>query len=266
MNLTTPQDSNHTHKIIAVMSGKGGVGKSVVAGLLAGALQRRGLRAGLLDGDLISPSLVKLFGVEIQLSINEQGIIEPLTSQSGIQLMSMHVFQQSEEEPLIWRGPMVSSAFKQLYSETGWGALDYLIIDAPTGTSDVPMTILHSVPLDGVILVSTPQKLAARITQRCINMVQQYNKPILGIVENMAFFMAPDGEYHALFGPGCSSDLTSTTAFPLLAQLPLDPQLTALCDTGQLEAYHTEAVKHMTERLIAILQTKERKPQDEATA
>jgi Mrp family chromosome partitioning ATPase len=240
-------------KIIAVMSGKGGVGKSVVSGLLAAALQRQGAQVGVLDGDLISPSMVNLFGTDIQLSLDDNGAIEPLTSPSGVKIMSMNIFQENAYEPTVWRGPMISSAFKQFYSEIGWGRLDYLIVDAPTGTSDVPMTILHSLRPDGIILVSLPQKLATTATQRCVNMIQQLQGHIIGFVENMSCFVAPDGECYELFGPSNCESLMTMADAPLLAQLPFDPLLATCCDMGHIEAYRSEDTDRLVANCIAAL-------------
>jgi Mrp family chromosome partitioning ATPase len=239
--------------IIAIMSGKGGVGKSAVAGLLAAGLRRQGRRVGLLDGDLTSPAIVSMFDIETQLSINEEGIVEPLKSASGIKIMSMNVFQEHESDPIVWRGPMLSSAFKQFYSDIDWGDLDYLIVDVPTGTSDIPMTVLHSLPLDGIVIVSLPQKLATAITKRCVNMIRQFEGRLIGVVENMAYFMASDGEYYEPFGPGNSHRLTERTQAPLLARLPLDPELAACCDAGQIEAYRTETVDKLVAAVLAKL-------------
>ena len=240
-------------KIIAVMSGKGGVGKSVVAGLLAAALQRQGAQVGVLDGDLISPSMVNLFGTDILLSLDDNGAIEPLISPSGVKIMSMNLFQENAYEPTVWRGPMISSAFKQFYSEIGWGPLDYLIIDAPTGTSDVPMTILHSLQPDGIIVVSSPQKLATTATQRCVNMIQQLQGHIIGFVENLSCFRAPDGECYELFGPGNCEGLLTATSAPLLARLPLDPYLAACCDTGHIEMYRSDDIDRFVANCLIAL-------------
>lgn len=239
--------------IIAIMSGKGGVGKSVVAGLLAAGLRREGRQVGLLDGDLTSPAIVSMFDTEPQLALNEEGIIAPLRSASGIKIMSMNVFQEHESDPIIWRGPMISSAFKQFYSDTDWGDLDYLIVDVPTGTSDVPMTTLHSLPLDGIVIVSSPQKLATAMAQRCVNMIRQFEGRIIGVIENMAYFMASDGEYCEPFGPGNSHRLTEMAQASLLARLPFDPELVACCDAGQIEAYRTDTIDSLVANVLAKL-------------
>lgn len=247
------ESGRKAQKIIAVMSGKGGVGKSVVAGLLAAALQRQGAQVGVLDGDLISPSIVHLFGAKIELSLDDNGAIEPLRSPGGVKIMSMNLFQENAYEPTVWRGPMISSAFKQFYSEIGWGPLDYLIVDAPTGTSDVPMTILHSLHPDGIIVVSSPQKLAATSTQRCVNMIQQLQGHIIGFVENLSTFKAPDGKCYELFGPGNGESQLAATDTPLLARLPFDPHLAACCDTGRIEAYRSGDTDCFVEKCLTTL-------------
>jgi Mrp family chromosome partitioning ATPase len=232
----------HTaRKTIAIMGGKGGAGKSTIASLLAAGLRRENSAVGLLDGDLINPALLHLFGLEQQLSLNDQGQMEPLVSRSGIKCMSFAIFQEHESDPLVWRGPMVSSAFKQLYSDTSWGGLDYLIIDVPTGTSDVPLTVLHSLPLTGIIVVSPPQQLAQAPTNRCVNMIRHYKGQIIGAVENMVHPLS--------YAPGYENNLPDV---PLLIQFPFDAELARCCDTGLIEAYHTEAV----DRLLAGVQAR----------
>jgi Mrp family chromosome partitioning ATPase len=229
-------------KTIAIMSGKGGAGKSTIASLLAASLQREYRAVGLLDGDLIGPALLYLFGLEKQLVFNEQGQVEPLTSQLGIKCMAFDIFQEHESDPLVWRGPMVSSAFKQLYNDTNWGDLDYLIVDVPTGTSDVPITVLCSLPLDGIIIVSPPPQLAQAVTKRCVNMIRQYGSQIIGTVENMVHPMTstPDHE-------------NNLPAVPLLAQIPFDATLAKCCDTGTIESYRPNFMYQFISNMQAIL-------------
>jgi Mrp family chromosome partitioning ATPase len=250
---TTTATQRKAKYIIAIMSGKGGVGKSVVAGLLAVGLRRQGWQVGLLDGDLTSPAIVSMFDTEIRLSMNEEGTVEPLMSASGVKIMSMTVFQEHVNDPIVWRGPMIASAFKQFYSDIDWGDLDYLIVDVPTGTSDVPMTVLHSLPLDGIVIVSSPQKQATAVTQRCVNMIRQFKGRIIGFVENMVYFMAPEGEYYEIFGPSNVHGLTTMIQAPLLTQLPLSPELAACCDAGQIEAYRAETVNRLVSNVLATL-------------
>ena len=243
-------------QVIAVMSGKGGVGKSLVTGLLAVSLRRQGLRVGVLDGDITGPSIARMFGTRGQPAKSASGGIDPLTSRGGIKVMSMNMFLENESDPVVWRGPMVSSAIKQFYSDVDWGELDYLLVDLPPGTSDAPMTVLQSLPVDGVVIVSSPQMLATMVVKKCINMVRQLKGIIVGVVENMAYFQTPDGERYEIFGPGNGPELVNMTGAPLLAQLPIDPQLTTLCDAGRVEEYHAEAYDLLAQNFINTLKIK----------
>jgi len=243
-------------QVIAVMSGKGGVGKSLVTGLLAVSLRRQGLRVGILDGDITGPSIARMFGTKGQPAKSANGGIEPLTSRGAIKVMSMNMFLENESDPVVWRGPMVSSAIKQFYSDVDWGQLDYLLVDLPPGTSDAPMTVLQSLPVDGVIIVSSPQLLATMVVKKCINMVRQLKGIIVGVVENMAYFQTPDGERYEIFGPSNGTELVNMTGAPLLAQLPIDPQLTTLCDAGRVEEYHAEAYDLLAKNFVNTLKIK----------
>jgi len=226
--------------IIAVMSGKGGVGKSLVTGLLAVTLRRQGLRVGILDGDITGPSIAKEFGVREGPAKGATGMIPPTTI-GGVKVMSMNMFLQDKTDPLVWRGPMVSSAIKQFYSDVDWGDLDFLLVDLPPGTSDAPMTVMQSLPLDGVIVVSSPQMLATEIVMKCIKMVQTLKGKVLGLVENMAYMTMPDGSAKEIFGPSTGAELVALSGAPLLAQIPLDPEIALLCDAGKLEEYDSDA-------------------------
>ncbi|MGZ3601051.1 MAG: P-loop NTPase, partial [Ktedonobacterales bacterium] len=205
--------------IVAVMSGKGGVGKSLVTGLIAVALQRQGLKVGILDGDITGPSIAKEFGVRGAPTKGPEGI-DPLRTIGGIKVMSMNMFLPESTDPVVWRGPMVSSAIKQFYSDVDWGKLDFLLVDLPPGTSDAPMTVMQSLPLDGVVIVSSPQMLATEIVIKCIKMVQTLKGKVLGVVENMAYLTMPDGSRNEIFGPSNGADLVALTGAPLLAQIP----------------------------------------------
>jgi len=243
-------------QVIAVMSGKGGVGKSLVTGLLAVSLRRQGLRVGILDGDITGPSIAKMFGTRGQPAKSASGGIEPLVSRGGIKVMSMNMFLENESDPVVWRGPMVSSAIKQFYTDVEWDQLDYLLVDLPPGTSDAPMTVLQSLPVDGIIIVSSPQMLATMVVKKCIGMVRQLKGIIVGVVENMAYFETPDGERYELFGPSNGPDLINMTGAPLLAQLPIDPKLATLCDAGRVEEYHAEPYETLATNFINTLKIK----------
>lgn len=243
-------------QVIAIMSGKGGVGKSLVTGLLAVSLRRQGMRVGILDGDITGPSIARMFGTKGQPMKSASGGIDPLTSLGGIKVMSMNMFLEEESQPVVWRGPMVSSAIKQFYSDVDWGRLDYLLVDLPPGTSDAPMTVLQSLPVDGIVIVSSPQLLATMVVKKCINMVQQLKGIIVGVVENMAYFETPNGERYEIFGSSNGPELVDMTNAPLLAQLPIDPGLTTLCDAGRIEEYHSAAYEMLAENFINTLKIK----------
>ncbi len=256
LQMSTAAPDRKIKQVIAVMSGKGGVGKSLVTGLLAVSLRRQGMRVGILDGDITGPSIARMFGTKGQPMKSESGGIEPLSSRGNIKVMSMNMFLANESDPVVWRGPMISSAIKQFYSDVDWGELDYLLVDLPPGTSDAPMTVLQSLPVDGIIIVSSPQMLATMVVKKCISMVQQLKGVIVGVVENMAYFQTPDGERYEIFGPSNGAELVSMTGAPLLAQLPIDPVLTTLCDAGRVEEYYAEAYETLAENFVNTLKIK----------
>jgi hybrid cluster-associated redox disulfide protein len=243
--------------VIAVMSGKGGVGKSLVTGLLAVSLRRQGLQVGILDGDITGPSIARMFGTKGQPTPAADGTsIEPLRSKGGIKIMSMNMFLEKESDPVVWRGPMISGAIKQFYSDVNWGPLDFLLVDLPPGTSDAPMTVMQSLPLDGVIIVSSPQMLATMIVMKCIHMVRQLKGIIVGVVENMSYFETPDGERYEIFGPSNGTELVGLTGAPLLGHMPIDPSLTSLCDSGRVEEYFAEPYEEMANNFVSTLKIK----------
>jgi hybrid cluster-associated redox disulfide protein len=240
-------------QVIAIMSGKGGVGKSLVTGLLAVSLRRQGQRVGILDGDITGPSIARMFGTRGQPMKSASGGIEPLVSKGGIKVMSMNMFLENESDPVVWRGPMISSAIKQFYSDVEWGPLDYLLVDLPPGTSDAPMTVMQSLPVDGIIIVSSPQMLATMVVKKCINMVQQLKGQIVGVAENMAYFETPGGERYEIFGPSNGTELVAMTGAPLLGHLPIDPALTTLCDAGRVEEYYAEPYEELASNFVNTL-------------
>src|SRR2546423_8109925 len=256
LQMSTASPDRKIKQVIAIMSGKGGVGKSLVTGLLAVSLRRQGLRVGILDGDITGPSIARMFGTRGQPAKSASGGIEPLTSRGGIKVMSMNMFLENESDPVVWRGLMVTSVIKLFYSDVDWCELDYLLVDLPPGTSDAPMTVLQSLPVDGVVIVSSPQLLATMVVKKCINMVQQLKGIIVGVVENMAYFETPDGERYEIFGQSNGPELVNMTGAPLLAQLPIDSQLTSLCDTGRVEEYHAEAYDLLAKNFVNTLKIK----------
>ncbi|GHO95454.1 hypothetical protein KSF_055020 [Reticulibacter mediterranei] len=256
LNILSADPNRKIKQVIAIMSGKGGVGKSLVTGLLAVSLRRQGQRVGILDGDITGPSIARMFGTTGSPTKSASGGIEPLRSKGGIKVMSMNMFLEKESDPVVWRGPMVSSAIKQFYSDVDWGDLDYLLVDLPPGTSDAPMTVMQALPVDGVVVVSSPQMLATMIVMKCIHMVQQLKGVIVGVVENMAYFETPNGERYEIFGASNGTELVSMTGAPLLGQLPIDPSLAALCDSGRVEEYYAEAYELLAANFISTLKIK----------
>src|SRR5689334_16686257 len=256
LNILSADPNRKIKQVIAIMSGKGGVGKSLVTGLLAVSLRRQGQRVGILDGDITGPSIARMFGTTGSPTKSASGGIEPLRSKGGIKVMSMNMFLEKESDPVVWRGPMVSSAIKQFYSDVDWGDLDYLLVDLPPGTSDAPMTVMQALPVDGVVVVSSPQLLATMVVKKCIHMVQQLKGIIVGVVENMAYFETPNGERYEIFGASNGTELVSMTGAPLLGQLPIDPSLATLCDAGRVEEYYAEPYSELANNFVSTLKIK----------
>ncbi len=235
---------------IAIMSGKGGVGKSAVTMLLATSLRRRGLEVGILDADITGPSIPRGLGVTGPILIGEAGAI-PATSSTGIKIVSMNLMLPEEDDAVIWRGPLISKAVKQFYEECDWGELDYLLIDLPPGTADVPLTIMQSVALDGIVLVTSPQELAGMIVGKARKMAIALAAPILGLVENMSFIRCPRcGENIEPFGESHSDQAARDMGVPLLGRLQLDAQISRLADRGELEEYRSEDADTLAEILF----------------
>lgn len=227
---------NHVQHVVAVMSGKGGVGKSLVTSLLAVALAQSGFQVGVLDADITGPSIPKLFGLRGPLGFGPVGL-RPLTSQAGVKVVSINLILDEEDKPVIWRGPLIGRAITQLWGDVMWGTLDYLLVDLPPGTSDAALSTLQSLPVSGIIMVTTPQSLASLIVRKAVHMAQLVGTPILGVVENMAYFKCPDtGKQHMIFGPSHSDEISQAAGAPLFARLPINPLATSLCDAGKVEA------------------------------
>jgi hybrid cluster-associated redox disulfide protein len=243
--------------VIAVMSGKGGVGKSLVAGLLAVGLKRRGFTVGVLDGDITGPSIPRMFGVrEKPMSADGKTLVPP-KSRGGIPIMSMNLILPSEEEAVIWRGPMVSGAIRQFFSDVQWGELDYLIVDLPPGTSDAPLTVMQALPVDGVVLVTTPQALATMVVTKAVKLVKQLGGDIIGVVENMAYVTLPDGKHLEVFGPSQGLKLVIASNAPLMGKLPIDPQIAHDADNGDIENYTSPEADELVENFMLVAPLKE---------
>jgi len=250
------KELNQIGKVIAIMSGKGGVGKSLVASLLATSFARDGKDVGILDADITGPSIPKMFGLNTRPSGSETGIL-PILSRSGIEIMSMNLLLPSEDEAVIWRGPLMSKAITQFWEEVLWGKLDCLIIDLPPGTGDAPLTVLQAIPITGVIDVFTPQELTEMIVKKAVRMAQKMNVRVLGVVENMSYLLLPEtGKKLEVFGKSKGEEMARASEAPLLGRLPIDPELARLCDEGEIEKYSSNAVFQLFANVVMALNGK----------
>jgi len=251
-----PAELNQIGHIIAVMSGKGGVGKSLIASLAAVALKRQGYEVGILDADITGPSIPKMFGINTRPAGSNTGIL-PVLSRSGMEIMSMNLLLPQEDNAVIWRGPLISKAITQFWEDVVWGKLDYLIVDLPPGTADAALTIMQSFPISGVIIVFTPQDLVDMIVRKAVNMAQKMGKPILGVIENMSYLYVPEIDKKIeLFGKSRGEEMAQAAHAPLLGRLPIDPALAKLCDEGNIERYNAEIMNSLSESLSQAISAK----------
>lgn len=250
------KELNRISNVIAVMSGKGGVGKSLVSGLTAIAMKRQGFSVGILDADITGSSIPKMFGVTSKPGITESGIL-PVRSSLGIEVMSINLLLSIEDEAIIWRGPLIGKAITQFWEDVYWGNLDYLVVDLPPGTADAPLTVMQTLPVDGIIIVFTPQDLTAMVVRKAVNMAKNMKKAIIGVVENMSYLYIPEIEKKMeIFGKSHGEEMARVASAPLLAQIPIDPQLVKLCDHGRIENYNSPAYDLLTQKLVQILKNK----------
>ena len=248
-------DLNEIDHIVAVMSGKGGVGKSLISSLLAIALKRNGHEVGILDADITGPSIPKMFGLNIRPGGNESGIL-PVLSRSGVEIMSINLLLPSEDDAVIWRGPLIGNTIKQFGEEVLWGKLDYLIVDLPPGTADAPLTLMQSFPISGVVVVFTPQDLVEMIVRKAVNMARKMEKRVLGVVENMSYLYVPEIDKKIeIFGRSRGEEMARDVNAPFLGHLPIDPEIARLCDEGSIERYDSEFVTSLGESIIQALST-----------
>ena len=255
-----PRPANTVHHTLAVMSGKGGVGKSSVTALLAVALRRMGHTVGILDADITGPSIPRLlFPSPARAQMGGLGLLPPQTS-TGIRVMSINLLLRNEDDAVVWRGPLISGAIRQFWQDVAWGELDYLLVDLPPGTSDASLTVLQTMPLNGILLVTSPQALAAMVVRKAASMARQLQVPIVGVVENLSYVQCPGSkERIELFGPSHSPELAAALDTELLGQLPVEPELATLADTGRLEEYRAEWFLPVAESVLARL-PKEQRP------
>ena len=228
-------ENSRVEKVIAVVSGKGGVGKSMVTALSAVAANRNGCKVGVMDADITGPSIPKMFGIHDKDYGSEIGII-PCATPSEVKLMSLNLLTENESDPVVWRGPVIAGAVTQFWTDVAWGDLDVMFIDMPPGTGDVPLTVFQSLPVDGIIVVTSPQELVSMIVEKAVKMAEMMNVPILGIVENMSYFECPDnGRKYEIFGKSHVDEIAAEHGLKVLAKLPIDPDLAALSDQGRIE-------------------------------
>lgn len=236
-------------KVIGIVSGKGGVGKSMVTSLLSVILNRRGYHTAILDADVTGPSIPKAFGLHGRAQGTEMGIL-PVKSKLGTDIMSVNLLLGNETDPVVWRGPVIAGAVKQFWTDVLWNDVDYMFVDMPPGTGDVPLTVFQSLPVDGIIIVTSPQELVSMIVTKAVKMAEMMNIPILGLVENYSYFKCPDcGGEHALFGESKVEQVAAELGLKVLARLPIDPALAAACDEGRVEEYQPNPMAGVAEAL-----------------
>jgi Mrp family chromosome partitioning ATPase len=247
-----PNPQSKIRKIIGVVSGKGGVGKSFVTSMMASEMQRRGHRTAVLDGDITGPSMGKAFGIN-EKATGEGSVIFPAVTKNGIQVISANMLLDRDDTPIIWRGPLIAGVLKQFYQDVLWKDVDYMFIDMPPGTGDVPLTIFQSIPLDGIIIVTSPQELVSMVVSKAINMANMMNVKILGIVENMSYVECPQcGNRMYVFGKSHLGEVATQFKLPVLARVPLDPRISEASDNGTIEDLEVPAIKEAADAIEKI--------------
>ena len=250
--LEEPNKMSSIGKVIGVVSGKGGVGKTLVSSMLAVAMQRMGKNVGVLDADITGPSIPKAFGIHGKADACEFGII-PAKSKMGLDIMSINLLLENESDPVVWRGPVIAGVVKQFWTDVIWKDIDYLFVDMPPGTGDVPLTVFQSLPVDGIVIVTSPQELVSMIVEKAVKMAKLMNIPIIGIIENMSYFECPDcGKKHSIYGESHIEEIAAQYDIPVLAKLPIDPSLAKHCDQGTIELYEGEWLNDAAEKIAAM--------------
>lgn len=230
-----PNELSQIKKVIGIVSGKGGVGKSSVSAMLAVTMRRLGYRVGVLDADVTGPSIPKAFGIHGKAEGSDLGLY-PKQSKTGIEIMSINLLLDDDTDPVVWRGPILANTVKQFWTDVVWGNLDFLFIDMPPGTGDVPLTVFQSIPVDGIVIVTSPQELVSMIVAKALKMAEMMKVPVLGLVENMSYFKCPDnGKDYKIFGESHIDEIAGKHGLKVLAKLPIDPKISAACDAGTIE-------------------------------
>ena len=247
-----PHEMSNIKKVIAVVSGKGGVGKSSVSAMLAVLMNRKGYKTAILDADITGPSIPKLFGLKERIQGDEMGMF-PVRSKTGISVVSTNLLLPDETTPVIWRGSIIAGTVTQFWTDTVWGDVDYMFVDMPPGTGDVPLTVFQSLPVDGIVIVTSPQDLVSMIVAKAVNMANRMNVPILGLIENYSYLNCPDcGKRIELFGESHIDSVSEQYSLPVLAKIPLDPTFARQCDSGLVELFEGDALDRASEMLEKI--------------
>ena len=245
-----PNKYSKIKKVYAVVRGKGGVGKSLTTALLAVEAQRLGLKTAILDADITGPSVPKMFGIKEKAMGNEEGIF-PVITKKGIEIMSVNLLLENECDPVVWRGPVIAGVVTQFWSDVLWDDVDYMFVDMPPGTGDVPLTVFQSIPVDGIIVVASPQELVNLIVEKAVKMAEMMNVPIVGAVENMAYFVCDKcGEKHYIFGKGNLKEVAAAKGIKNFAEIPFDKDIANLCDRGLIELNECSALTEFAEELL----------------
>lgn len=248
-----PHELSKIKKVIGIVSGKGGVGKSLVTSLLAVSMKRKGYNAAILDADITGPSIPKAFGLKEKAKGNELGLL-PVKSKTGIDVMSINLLLSNDTDPVVWRGPVIAGTVKQFWSDVIWSDVDFMFVDMPPGTGDVPLTVFQSLAIDGIIIVTSPQELVSMIVSKAVKMAEMMNVPILGIVENMSYFKCPDCNHlHQIYGESNIEEIAKAHNIPLSAKLPIDPKLAAACDKGMIELFDGVYLNQIADQLEKML-------------
>ncbi len=252
-----PREDSHIRHVIGVVSGKGGVGKSLVSSMLAVTLKRRDLSVALMDADITGPSIPKAFGAKGDILIGEGDGLIPFETKTGIKTISVNLLLEDETRPVVWRGPVIAGTVKQFWTDVIWGDVDYMIVDCPPGTGDVPLTVFQSVPLDGIVIVTTPQDLVSLIVEKAYHMAEMMKIPVIGIVENMSYVKCPCcGEEIDVFGKSKAQETADKLGIPLLGRMPVDPKLSALVDRGVIELMENDYLDEAADRIEAFCESK----------
>ncbi len=245
--LEEPNAASHVKKVIGIVSGKGGVGKSLVTSLLASAMQKKGYRCAILDADITGPSIPRMFGIRKKAVSDEKGIL-PAETKDGVKIMSVNLLLEHDTDPVIWRGPLIAGMVKQFWSDVCWGDVDYMFVDMPPGTGDVPLTVFQSLPVDGIVVVTSPQELVGMIVGKAVKMAEMLQIPVLGIVENMAYFECPScHEKHFIFGDSHVKQSAEEYGIGMTAQIPVDSGMAAACDRGSIADFEADWLAELAE-------------------